>query len=302
MAAMRTSKIDAMDSLPFNQAQIMQKSNPEIKQLTIPAPTGVEVDPRNDKIPFNDIRVRKAMQMALDLPTIAATYYGGTCSADPVALTSMYLKGYGFPYTQWPQDLKNEYTYNPTQAKQLLAASGYPNGFNTNIVADSSGDMDLLQVVKSYFADVNINMSIRTMDSATWTTYVQTGRNQDQLAVRTYSGQLGMKYEPLRALNKFQTGYSLNYLMVSDPVFDAFYPKAMATTTVGDALQVLKDANEYVARQHLAISLVEPMNISLVQPWLKGYNGQYGAFYGTAGPTELFFYGARFWIDQNLKK
>ena len=49
------------------------------------------------------------------------------------------MTGWGFPYDQWPQDLKDEYAYNPTAAKQLLAAAGYPNGFKTDIVADNAG-------------------------------------------------------------------------------------------------------------------------------------------------------------------
>jgi len=47
----------------------------------------------------------------------------------------------GFPYSQWPASLQAQYAYNPTQAKQLLAAAGYPNGFNTDIVVDSAADM-----------------------------------------------------------------------------------------------------------------------------------------------------------------
>ena len=74
----------------------------------------------------------------------------------------------GFPYEEWPQDLKDEYAYNPTAAKKFLADAGYPNGFKTNIVADTAGDMDLLQIVKSYFAQVGIDMEIRPMDSASW--------------------------------------------------------------------------------------------------------------------------------------
>jgi len=39
----------------------------------------------------------------------------------------------GLPYNQWPQDLKDEYTYNPGLAKKLLADAGYPKGFKTHI-------------------------------------------------------------------------------------------------------------------------------------------------------------------------
>jgi hypothetical protein len=44
------------------------------------------------------------------------------------------------------------------------------------------------------------------------------------------------------------------------------------------------------------------MEYALYQPWLKGYNGQHGSISGSEGPQLLFFYPARFWIDQNLKK
>ena len=80
--------------------------------------------------------------------------------------------------------MKDEYAYNPTAAKKLLADAGYPNGFKTNVVASTAADLDLLQIVKSYFAAVGINMEIRTMDSTSWNASVQTGHKQDQLAQR----------------------------------------------------------------------------------------------------------------------
>ena len=60
--------------------------------------------------------------------------------------------GWGFPYDEWPQDLKNEYAYNPEAAKKLLAEAGYPHGFKTNIVADIAADLELLEIVKKYYA------------------------------------------------------------------------------------------------------------------------------------------------------
>jgi len=43
------------------------------------------------------------------------------------------LTGWGFPYEIWPQELKNEYAYNPKMAKKLLADAGYPNGFKRTL-------------------------------------------------------------------------------------------------------------------------------------------------------------------------
>ena len=66
------------------------------------------------------------MQMAINLPDIAANYYGGTVIPDPSSMTSYYEKGWGLPYDQWPQSLKDEYTFNLPGAKALLAAANYP--------------------------------------------------------------------------------------------------------------------------------------------------------------------------------
>jgi hypothetical protein len=91
--------------------------------------------------------------------------------------------------------------------------------------------------------------------------------------------------------------------MVSDPVFDAFYPKALAATGEDELKLIMRDANERAARQHFAISLLQPMSYALCQPWLKGFHGQiHSVWMGMGGPSRLSLYGARFWIDHKLKK
>jgi len=302
LAAMRSGKIDAMHPLSVQQAQSMQKTNPEILQITVPASGAEALNMRIDKTPFNDIRVRKAMQMAINLPDIAKNYYLGAVDPIPQVLTSSYMNGWGFPYDQWPQELKDEYAYNPTGAKQLLADAGYATGFKTNIVADNSGDMNLLQIVKSYFAAINIDMEIRTLDPTSWTSFVMTNHSQDAMAYRS-GFAAGTTFDFIRVLNRYQTGNSGNFSMVSDSVFDSYYPAAIAATTVDQVKQIIKNANEEAARQHWAIGLLQPMTYALCQPWLKGYSGQNNAISGAGGgPTLLSFYPARFWVDQNLKK
>jgi peptide/nickel transport system substrate-binding protein len=302
LSAMRTGKIDIIDQMSLSVAQNMKNSNPEILQLSAPFRSNWSITPKNSVKPFNDIRVRKAMQLAIDLPTIAATYYGGTSLPYPSSLTSIYEAGWGFPYTEWPQDLKDQYAYNPTAAKQLLADAGYPNGFNTNCVADNSADLDLLQIIKSYWAAVGINMTITTMDPSSWNTFVRVQMKYDQLAFRS-NGSLGFTYEPTAQLSTFKTGYSGNWYGVSDPVYDVFPANYAAATSIDVMKTIVKDANEYVARQHFLISTLQPPTFALCQPWVKGFNNPALAFLGTGtGPAYLGFYSARYWIDSNLKK
>jgi len=106
--------------------------------------------------------------MSIDLPRPAANYYNNQVSPYPSSLTSIYQNGGGFPYTAWPQDLKDTYTYNLTAAKKLLAEAGFPGGFKTNIVVDSAADQDLLQAVKAYFFAIGVDMEIRPMDTSSW--------------------------------------------------------------------------------------------------------------------------------------
>jgi len=88
-------------------------------------------------------------------------------------------------------------------------------------------------------------------------------------------------------------------MMVSDPVYDAFRPTAMADTNIADIKQVIVAACKEVTQQHWVTVLPTPNSFSFYQPWLNGYIGQGGAFGGSAGL--LGWYGSRFWINQTLK-
>jgi peptide/nickel transport system substrate-binding protein len=299
LAGLRSGKITVMAGISRQDATDLQKTNPDLLQTVMAAAQATTIDVRNDRAPFDDIRVREAMQMAIPLQIIAATYYDGTCSPNPSPMTSTLLTGWTYPYSEWSQDLKNTYAYNPTEAKQLLSEAGHPNGFNTDIVVDNTEDSSLLQIVKSYFEAVNINMTIKPMDSPSWVNLVLFTHGEDALFLK--GGSLGLTYEPSVQVSRFQTGSGYNPTMVSDPKYDAFVTQAMAATSTDEFKQILINMNEYVAQQHYVISLLVPNLFAFSQPSLKGYNGQFGAIESdpSFSPAYLYFYLARFWIEQN---
>jgi peptide/nickel transport system substrate-binding protein len=297
-AAVRAGKIDLMDLVTPADATNMKQTNPEINEISCPLSSGgLTIDPRDDLSPYNNISVRKALQMAINLPEIAQDYFGGGCDPSPLPLDSNYMVGWGFPYSMWPSSLQAEYAFNPTQAKQLLAAAGYPNGFNTDIVVDSSNPYpDLVQIVQSEFASVGVNMSINVMAHSQFAAYVTTGHHEDALDYRS-TGNLGIESYPIRALMKFMTGGASNDMMVSDPKIDSWYAQAINATSVDQIKQILQNENEYIVQQHFLISLVDPNLFFLSQPWLKGFSGQSGATCGAPGPLMGFEYWSRFWIE-----
>ena len=301
-AALRAGKITAIDGISAQDAGSMQKTNPSIIQIPVPLGNCVTIDPRNDKTPYNNLQVREALQMAIDLPTIAQSYYGGKSESFPQSLTTSFFTGWGFPYSQWPADLQAQYAYNPTGAKQLLATAGYPNGFNTDIVVNSGADINLVQIVQSYFSAIGVNMSIQVMANAAFSSYVTTSHANDALAMRQLgAGSLGLTIYPIRELTKFYTGGSSNIAVVSDPNFDTFYTQALAATTTSQVQAILTAANEYETQHHFVISLLQPYQYALCQPWLIGFNDQYASISGPSGPLLLAEYGARFWINQSLE-
>ena len=296
-AAVRAGKLDVIDTLTLQQAQQMTKTNSDLLQLTYPGGPAT-VDPKNDVKPFTDIRVRQAMQEALNLPQIASAFYQGTASASPSTMTSMYMTGWTYPYSQWPVSLQQAYAYNPTNAKALLAAAGYPNGFTTDIVTANNSDLDLLQIIQSEFAAVGITMNINVYDYATWNTMVR-AKKHDQLA---YNNSAGFTFPPLMGFRRFQSTSGNNWCDVVDPSWDALYAQALAATTVAQTQALVVQGNQYEAAQQWLITLPTTSNFSVYQPWLKGYNGQEFSISGSSGVLWIGFYCARFWIDENLKQ
>jgi len=297
-AAMRTGKIDLMDEISPTDAANMKKTNPDMNEIEVPLGNGLSINPRDDLTPYNNINVREALQMAINLPQIAQ-YLGGGTDPSPLPLTSNYMTGWGFPYNTWPADLQAQYAYNPTQAKALLATAGYPNGFNTDIVVDSSAPyQDLIQILQSEFAVINVNLSIQVMAHAQFSAYVITGHHEDALCYRS-SGSLGLGVYPIRQLMRFVTGGTANDEMISDPKIDAWYAAALNASSVDQIKQVVLAENQYIVQQHYLISLVQPNLFYLSQPWIKGFNGQADATCGTNGPLMVYEYWPRFWINKN---
>ena len=294
LAAFRSGKIDVIEQQTLQSSQAMKQTNPDVVQVPIlQSGNGITINISN--APYSNLKVREALQEAINLPQLASTYYDGTSSPNPVTLTMSTLTGWSFPYSQWPSSLQAEYAYNPTQAKQLLAAAGYPNGFNCDVVTTTTSDPNLMQIVQSDFAAIGVNLTINPMDPATWVSYVLRGHKEDALANRD-GGPIGNNYSPIRQLELFQWGYPADFGLVNDPIINAYYPTAVADTNLADIQTIVQNANEYIAQNVYALSLVAPVDFSFVQPQLKGYNGQDGAISSGDG---WGFYLARYWMTKN---
>jgi peptide/nickel transport system substrate-binding protein len=294
VASLRSGRLDLFGgvnaNLDWQQSETMKTSNPEITQIPVNA-SGLGLQLRVDRKPFDDIRVRKAMQMAIDVPTIANSYYH---SVDPTlyGTAGPELKGVYTPFDQWPQEIKDGYTYNLAGAKALLVEAGYPNGFDTNCVVDSASDLNVLQVMKAYLSDISIDMEIKVVQGAAGQAIVS-GKKYDQMV---FSDQGVAENTPLiRLAGKLVTGYVNNQVCLADPAYDQMYDDWMASTNWDDFIKRANDIDNYVIKTQLRVVLPPRVSYTACQTWVKGFNGEINS---QQGQYHIPFY----WIDQTLKK
>ena len=124
------------------------------------------------KPPFDDIRVRQAMQMALDLEGIDRSVYKGTSAWRPQGILGEGLSGYFTPFEEWPEEVKSGYMYDPKAAEALLDAAGYARGadgtrFKTVLNHPEKFSLGYSELAASYWADIGVDVEINVMDAAT---------------------------------------------------------------------------------------------------------------------------------------
>jgi peptide/nickel transport system substrate-binding protein len=298
LAGLRTGKVDliagaasATDDLTWQSAQSITKTNPELLQLTRPL-RGDGIGMRLDKAPFTDIRVRKALQMALDLPTIAKTFYGGFVDTIPAPNLSPSMKGYYSPYDEWAPDVQAGYTYNPDGAKKLLTEAGFSNGLKTNVVVSSTADLDLMQVIKAYFLAIGVDMEIRVMDPTSFTSFTQ-GMKHDAL----FGTNTAFPITPNNQIRKWMTDSPIkpafNYTGFSNAIYDDLATRVQSTFDPVEQTKLTKEADYYAVKNQLVIAVLPKLGFDVYQPWVMGF---------TAPIEPRGSEYARWWIDQNLKK
>lgn len=113
--------------------------------------------------PFNNIKVRQAIQMAIDRETILNTVYGGSGNLED----GIFPRGLVAHNT----DLEGTIKYDPEGAKALLTEAGYPDGFTMELSLDSSaGDSTIMvyQIIQQNLAKVGITAEIKSYDESAW--------------------------------------------------------------------------------------------------------------------------------------
>lgn len=300
LAALRTGKIDWHPLVNWDQVESLEKTSPWLKKRKVPGPD-IGRWAMNTKVkPYNDVRVRQAMNMAIDYQAIVRDFYKGNAE---VAYTMWPLNSaYGEegmpPVATMPQIVRDQFEYKPEKAKQLLAEAGYPNGFKTDVICLQE-QVDVLSIGREYLKKVGVDMEIRVMESGAHANY-KYGHTFPQTLTHTV-GAVGANYGGGGPAYTMQIYLLLPgpycYTDWEDPNFRSKMELLRQTQDYNQRIKLMKEAAVIALEQAPYIALPGAYGFMYWQPWIKGgYWGQYGICY-TDRIMQKYW-----WIDQELKK
>ena len=295
-AALRSGKLDTLGGIKLEQVEGLQRTNPEIAVHVWWNRSSDSFAPNLRVPPFNDINVRRAMQMALDNPSSAATYWKGWAFATPQGMVGN--KGYSIPFDEWPEEVKQYYRYDPEGAEKLLDEAGYPRGadgtrFKFSLMYGLWGSLDHTEIAASKWAEIGVDVEIEVVTGA---------EGNERVFSRTYGDMMGSisgtLYDPTMSAGWFHSDSVWNRPGSQWPEVDAMVDAALAATTIEEQQRLIAEADMYMIEKHWQIWGPKSPTFNLVQPWLIGYNSEMSPL--TFGESILIF--ARLWIDQELKE
>ena len=277
-----------------DQAVNLQKTNPDLVLHPMSYRAETAFNFNNQKPPFNDIRVRQALSMAIDFEAIAENYMQGWGDARPVGAVGKAVLGYFMPFEQWPEEVKRSYRYDPEAAENLLDEAGYPRGaddtrFSTVYEHYEGFDLGYYQIAMDYLRQIGIDVKIRIVTRAEM---ILKAREHTYLGLRSdvWAGEYPSAPGPIAAYWSKNGWRPQN---VSDPVFDKYYENMLAATTIEEQKEWERKTDLRIAEQLWTIrGPIAPL-FGATQPWLKGYNGEVDL--GASDKAIIF---ARLWIDK----
>jgi peptide/nickel transport system substrate-binding protein len=291
LAAMRTGKVDQSSVYTYEDTVALLKSNPELKDAMYLESYGALFF-RLDKPeqPWANIKVRQALMMAIDFNSIVKDYYKGHAAIYTTTLPLPEFKDMSVAMKDLPANVQELYSYNPEKAKQYLKDAGYANGFTTEVVCDST-QVDLLSVFKDRWSKIGVTLNLDVKESAVYNS-IRTARTHKEL----FFGTQAINNCFIMAV--YRIGSTNNSSYINDARIEKAYNDIWDNyLDWNKRCQVFKEITPYILEQAWFIPTPAYEGHTLWQPWIMGYNGEYGC-----GNSDWNTWAQYVWIDQSMKQ
>jgi peptide/nickel transport system substrate-binding protein len=211
--------------------------------------------------PFDDVRVRQAISLALDsaeILSIAEFGMGKATGPIPIAATQWATPPGKLPYTGPAVDI----------AKGLLAKAGYPNGFNLKITCSSTyeGGLGVAQVAQDELKKIGINAELEVVE---WGVYIDKWVKRDFDTMIELRGGSG---EPDRFLYRtFHSTGAVNNFLFKDSGVDSLLDSGRSQTNPADRKSTY-DKLQYLLNEKVpAVFLYCPNENHVLGTAVKGF-------------------------------
>ena len=160
---LQSGEVDVAESIPFSQVDSLNKGSTRVEIAPLASIDGIWLN--NNHKPFDDKLVRQALNYATDKNAInKVVYFRHAEVANAI-----------FPFFAYSNKSVNNYPYDIKKAKELIAKSSAPKGFDVTILIPSEDQTkaQMMAVVKQLWAQIGVNVTIQNMETnALFTKYM----------------------------------------------------------------------------------------------------------------------------------
>ena len=268
VAMLRTGEAQFIFPVPPEQAKTLTGS--DNLEVTV-SPSIIEryVAFNTKTKPFNDVRVRKALNYAVNKEALAKVAFSGY--AVPATGSAPEGVDYAKVYEPWP--------YDPKKARELLKEAGYPNGFTATLwsLYNHTTAQKVIQFLQQQFAQVGVKVRVRTLEAGERTSFVESTPQPEQSRHELYyigwsssTGELDYAVRPVLATSSFPPRGS-NESYYSNPAVDQALFYALGTTDREKKSAIYAQMQETIWKDAPWIFLVSEQNIAASSKALHGF-------------------------------
>ena len=254
----------------------LKQRRPGLRTVEYANNVETHVSMRTDRPPFSDVRVRQAMSLAIDRQGVIDAVFEGVGMLNPAVPAA--LKDWSLPVSQLG-DGARYFKRDLVEAKRLLAAAGYPNGFSASLCYNSYGSTtisDIAELIAKSLKDVGIEAKLDVKEYGAFIASCYLGKF-DSL---TYGPQTPF-LDPDNFLSATHLpGESKNQSHVDDPVLTDLLVRQRRTLDVAKRRELLHEIQRYLAKQQYYVQLPSAVNIGVWDGALKNYGPNLGYDYG----------------------